>query len=89
MLRVNTAVALVLIAVLVPALVAELAGLRAARNQARAEAADATARDLLWNAYLAEARAVRISGEAGRRETALAVISNAATLSCRFNQVCP
>jgi signal transduction histidine kinase len=80
MLRANTAVALVLVAVLVVALVAVLAGMRAARNQARAEDAEAAARERLWNAYLAEAKAVRTSREPGRRESALTVISNAAAL---------
>ena len=80
MLRANTAVALVLLAVLVLALVAVLAGMRAARNQARAVEAEAAGQDRLWKAYLAEARALRISGKAGRREAALTVISNAAAL---------
>ncbi len=80
MLRANTAVALVLVAVLLLALVAALAGMRAARNQARVENAEVDGRNRLWNAYLAEARAVRVSGEAGRRARALSVISNAAAL---------
>src|SRR5882672_6163596 len=35
----------------------------------------------LWNSRLAEARAIRMSGEAGRRERALAVLREAARLS--------
>src|SRR5690349_1810163 len=79
MLRANTTVALVLIAVFAVALVAVFAGLRAARNQARAEEAEAASRERLWNAYVAAARAVRVSNEAGHREAALGIISTAAT----------
>jgi signal transduction histidine kinase/Tol biopolymer transport system component len=80
MLRANTAVVLVLFAVLVLALVAVLAGLRAARNQSRAERAEADAHQRLYNAYLAAARATRISGEEGRRASALGIVSNAAII---------
>jgi signal transduction histidine kinase len=80
MLRTNTAVAVVLAAVLVLALVAVLAGFRASRNQARAQEAEAAGRERLWNAYVSQARAERISRVPGCREAALEVISNAATL---------
>jgi signal transduction histidine kinase len=78
--RANTAVAVVLLAVLVLALVAVLAGLRASRNQERAEQAEQAGRERLWKAYLAQARAERISGVPGCREVALGVINNAAKL---------
>jgi signal transduction histidine kinase len=77
-LRANTAVAAVLVAVLILALVAVAAGFRASRNQTRAQEAEEAGRERLWNAHLAQARAQRIAREPGSRETALEVISNAA-----------
>jgi WD40 repeat protein/nitrogen-specific signal transduction histidine kinase len=77
MLRANTVVALVLAAVLALALVAVLAGLRAAQNLRRAEKAERDGREKLWNAYVAQARAMRAAAEAGHRQIALGVISNA------------
>ncbi len=67
-LRANTAVAVVLIAVLALALVAVFAGLRAVRNERRAEAAETENRDRLRIAYTEEARAhsgVRRGGRPG------------------------
>ncbi len=78
--RATTAVVVVLLVVLALALIAGVAGLRATRNQHRAETAEADAKQRLGNAYLATARATRISGEPGRRATALGIISNAANL---------
>lgn len=80
LLRANTAVAVVLTAVLVLALVAVFAGLRAARNQRRAEAAEATSQERLRNAFTEEARAIRVSAEAGGRVAAMAAISNAVSI---------
>jgi hypothetical protein len=80
MLRTNTAVAVALLGVLVLALVAVRAGFRASRNQARAAQAEAAARERLWNAYVSQARAERISRLPGCRAAALEVISNAAAL---------
>ena len=56
----NTAVAVVLTAVLALALVAVFAGLRAAHNQRRAQAAEAEDQERLRIALTEEARAVRL-----------------------------
>jgi len=80
MLRTNTVVGVVLVVVLALLLAAVLSGDRASRNQQRAEAAEAASTDRLWNAYLAQASALRLTATAGRREKALGVISNAAAL---------
>ena len=80
LLRANTSVAIVLMAVLALALVAIFGGLRAARNRERAEAAEADSRERLQTAYTEQARAIRVSGEAGSRAAAIAVISNAVAI---------
>jgi len=80
MLRTNTAVVLVLVAVLALALVAVFAGLRAARNLQRAEGAEADGRERLRKAYTAQARALRATAEADGREAAMTSISNAAAI---------
>ncbi len=66
--------------VLALALAAVLASLRATRNLHRAETAEAASRERLWHAYMAQARSVRLTPEAGRRQHALTVISNAAAI---------
>lgn len=73
MLKANTSVIVVLIAVLTLTLVAVLAGLHAAQ-------AEAQARKRLWNAYIDQARAMRAASQAGRRQIALADVSNAASI---------
>jgi signal transduction histidine kinase len=78
MVRANMMVAAVLVAVLALALVAVLAGFRASRNQARTEEAEAAGRERLFNAYLEQARAERVSGAPGCQQAALEVINNAA-----------
>lgn len=78
--RVSAAVMIVLVAVLALALLAVLAGVRASHNLHRAELAEAEAESRLWHAYLAQARAVRASGDANRRTAALTVLSNAAAI---------
>ena len=80
LLRANTSVAIVLVAVLALALVAIFGGLHAARNRERAEAAEAASRERLQTAYTAQARAIRVSGEAGSRAAAIDVISNAVAI---------
>jgi signal transduction histidine kinase len=79
-LRTNTAVGVVLIIVLALTLGVALTGTRATRNQQRAELAEAAGLERLWESYLAQARAVRVTAVAGRREQALGVISNAAAI---------
>lgn len=80
MLRINTSVMVVLVAVLALALLAVVAGVRASRNLERAEIAEAEAEHRLWNAYLAQARALRASGAADRRSLALNVLGLASAI---------
>ncbi len=79
-LRTNTAVGVVLVIVLALALAVVLMAARAARSQQRAERAEADGVERLWNSYLAQARALRVTAVAGRRVQALNVISNAAAI---------
>ncbi len=81
LLRANTAVAIVLIAVLTLALVAVFASLRAAHNLRRAESAESKSAERLRIGYTEEARAIRISAVAGGRAAAIGVISNAVAIS--------
>jgi type II secretory pathway pseudopilin PulG len=79
-LRANTAVGVILLAVLGLALASVLAGIRAERNQRRAEAAEQLAREQLWRAYLSQARAARLDKHMGRRTAALAAITEATSI---------
>ncbi len=59
-------------------------GFRATQNQRRAELAELDGRERLWKAYLAQARAARLSGTVGRRADALRAIRSASTVQvCR------
>jgi hypothetical protein len=78
--RANTAVGLILVVVLTLAIAAVIAGMRAARSYERAEKAEAASRDRLWNSYVAQARAMRLTPQAGRRGAVLNVISNATAI---------
>lgn len=78
--RANTAVGIILVVVLALAIAAVIAGMRAARSYERAEQAEAATRDRLWNSYVAQARAMRLTPQAGRRGAVLNVISNATTI---------
>ena len=80
MLRANTAVVVVLVAVLVLALIAVFAGLRAAQNLQRAETAESQSRERLQLAYTEKARVIRVSADAGGRAVALTAISNAVAI---------
>ncbi len=80
MLRANTAIATVLAVVLLLVLVVVLTAGRSEQNRHRAEQAETESRERLWNSYVAQARAMRLTAEAGRKETALQVISNAAAI---------
>ena len=75
--RANTAVGVILVVVLALAVAAVIAGMGAAKNFERAEKAEAASRERLWNSYVAQARAVRLTPQAGRRDAVLNVISNA------------
>lgn len=79
-LRANTAVAIILVAVLGLAVAAVFEALRAARHRQRAEAAEQDGRERLWRAYLAQVRAGRLSGLMGRRAEGLDAIRAAAAI---------
>jgi signal transduction histidine kinase len=78
--RTSTAVVVILTVVLGLALAGVFAGIRATQNLKRAEAAETQSRDRLWHSFVAQARAVRLTPEAGRRHAALTVLSNAASI---------
>jgi len=78
--RTATSVAVLLGVVLALALTGLFAGIRATHNLERAESAESSSRERLWHSYLAQARAVRLTPEAGRRQTVMSVISNAAAI---------
>jgi WD40 repeat protein len=78
--RANGVVAVILFALLALALAAVVASIRAARNQEMAEAASRERQAQLAQSLRAQARALRFSGQAGRRFEALAAISNAVAL---------
>ncbi len=78
--RANRAVGFILLAVFGLAVAAVIAGFHAARNFSRAEQAEAASTERLWNSYVAQARAVRLIPEAGRREKIFNVVSNAAVI---------
>jgi len=79
-LRANTAVAIILVAVLGLALAAMLATVRATRHQQIAEQAQNAARSELWRTYLSTARAARLGSALDRRQESLQAISNAAAI---------
>src|SRR5262245_55784626 len=79
-LRANRAVMAILVLVLLLGIAMALASYRAHQNQRQAEAAESRATERLWNSYLAQSRAERLSTEAGHRAAALAAISNAAAI---------
>lgn len=78
--RANRAVGIILVVVMGLAIAAVIAGFHAARNFSRAEQAEISSTERLWNSYVAQARAVRLTPEAGRREKIFTVISNAAAI---------
>jgi signal transduction histidine kinase len=79
-LRANTAVAIILVAVLGLAMAAVFEALRAGRHSRRAEAAEQDGREKLWRSYLTQARAGRLSGLMGRRSEGLETIRAAASI---------
>lgn len=79
-LRANRAVMGILVLVLLLGIAMVLASYRAHQHQRRAEVAEGQATERLWNSYLAQARAERLSTEAGHRVAALVAISNAAAI---------
>jgi hypothetical protein len=81
LLRANSAVAFVLLAVLTLAAVAVFTSGRARRLQRLAESARADARAELWRAYLSDIRALRQDNALGRRPAALDVIRRATAIA--------
>jgi signal transduction histidine kinase/type II secretory pathway pseudopilin PulG len=79
-LRANTAVAIILIAVLGLALAALLASLRATRHQQLAEQAQLAARTELWRTYLSKSRAARLGSALDRRQECMQSIARAAAM---------
>ncbi len=78
--RASAAVAVILVALLALAVAAVVASVHAGRDRELAVAATQERQQELASALLAEARAVRLGGQAGCRSTALLAISNAAAL---------
>lgn len=78
--RANTAVGVILVVVLGLAVAAVIAGMRAAKSFQRAEKAEAASRERLWNSYVAQSRAMRLTPQAGRRVAVMNVISNATAI---------
>src|SRR5215470_16735121 len=81
LLRANAAAVLILLLVIGLALAAVLEAARAVRERSRAIAAEADAREKLRDSYLAQARALRQSGMAGRRLDSLDAIAKAKEIS--------
>jgi hypothetical protein len=79
-LRANRAVMVILAAVFMLGLGLVALSFRAHQSQRRAELAEAAATERLWSSYLAQARAERLTAEAGHRIAALTAISNAAAI---------
>lgn len=80
LLRANTAVAAILCATIVLAFLSVLASIQAGRNQQRAESAEEQGHERLWRSYVAQARAARLSGIAGRSREALGAARLAAAI---------
>lgn len=78
-LRANTAVAILLAILLALAVTAVFQSFRSASSLRRAEQAEQDGREKLWHSLLAQARAVRLSEQMGRRAQGLEAIK-AATL---------
>ena len=78
--RANSAVAVILFALLALAVAAVVASLRASHSQELAEAAGRERQAQLADSLRAQARALRLGGQVGRRFDALVAISNAAVL---------
>jgi signal transduction histidine kinase len=79
-LRANRAVTAILLVVVLLGVAMLFTSYRAFQSQRRAEAAENQATERLWHSYLDQARAERLSTEAGHRGAALAAISNAAAV---------
>jgi signal transduction histidine kinase len=78
--KANTAGAVILIIVIGLSLAALAQALRAERNAHTAERATSRAQEELWKAQLAQARALRLSGVAGRKSAAMEAITSAAAI---------
>jgi signal transduction histidine kinase len=79
-LRANSAVTIILVAVLGLALAAVLASLRATRHQRLAEQAQEAARTELWHTHISKARAARLGSALDRRQESLRAVASAARI---------
>lgn len=79
-LRANRAIAVILAVVVLLGAAMVMMSLRAQRNQARAETAEAEATERLWRASLAQARAEILSTQSGHRAAALEAVRRAAAI---------
>lgn len=78
--RVNAAGVAVVLVTIALAIAAAVGAVRAGRQAELAREANQRARDELWKAYLAQARAGRLSGEVGRKAKGLEAIAAAAAI---------
>jgi signal transduction histidine kinase len=78
--RANTAGAIILLIVIGLSLAALVQALKADRNAQTAERATDRAQEELWKAQLAQARAQRLNGVAGRKVEAITAITSAAAI---------
>lgn len=78
--RAQRAVMTILVLAFLLGVAMAVASYRAVESQRRAEESEAEARDRSWHAFLAQARAERLSPNAGHRAKALLAISNAAAI---------
>ncbi len=79
--RANTAVAIILVAVLALAAAAVLASLKATHHRRVAEEAQAIARTELWHTYISKAHAARLGSALDRRQESMRAVTNAAAIS--------
>ena len=79
-LRANTVLGIIWVAVMCLALAALWEALQGEQNERRATQAERTQRQELWQTYLAEAKAARLGGLVGQRREALRATANAAAI---------
>ena len=80
LLRVNMAALAIVAVVVTLAIVAIIAGFQAQQNATEAQAATAKAEDQLFNSYIAQTTAGRLSGVMGRKSSGLKTITAAARM---------
>jgi len=80
LLRVNTAAGLIVTVVIGLAIAAVAAAVHASRDAALAKEANGRAQEELWKSYLAQASAIRLSGEVGRKAKGKSAVESAAAI---------